>query len=120
MNQFLIQELGQANREWANHIIKEEWSSTTIITREKIHYANMLPGFIALHNDKPSGLLIYKIQGNECEIIALKSLVQGIGIGSALINTAKKYAISQQCQRLWLITSNDNIPALYFYQKRGF
>ncbi|UCF27229.1 MAG: GNAT family N-acetyltransferase, partial [Chloroflexota bacterium] len=42
------------------------------------------------------------------------------GIGSALITKAVETAELEGCYRVWLITTNDNIPALRFYQKRGF
>jgi RimJ/RimL family protein N-acetyltransferase len=32
----------------------------------------------------------------------------------------KEVAVASGCERLWLITTNDNTPALRFYQKRGF
>jgi ribosomal protein S18 acetylase RimI-like enzyme len=56
----------------------------------------------------------------ECEIISLDSLVQGTGIGSALTDAVQQRAKAAGCQRLWLITTNDNLNALGFYQKRGF
>ncbi len=53
-------------------------------------------------------------------MVALKSTRERIGIGSALIETVKRAAASAKCDRLWLITTNDNVEALRFYQKRGF
>lgn len=32
----------------------------------------------------------------------------------------RRLAEAQDCRRLWLVTSNDNFPALRLYQKRGF
>ena len=58
--------------------------------------------------------------GDSCEIVSLDSLVSGIGIGSALVAAAQAMARSAGCRRLWLITTNDNLAALRFYQKRGF
>ena len=46
--------------------------------------------------------------------------MEGQGIGSSLMDAVKKAAISAGCGRLWLITTNDNMSALRFYQKRGF
>ncbi len=37
-----------------------------------------------------------------------------------LIEAVKQAAVSAGCRRLWLITTNDNLHALRFYQKRGF
>ncbi len=91
-----------------------------MVTRGKMHQADELPGFIAVHEGKPAGLVTYHINGNECEIVSMNSLVERTGIGSALIDAVKDVAAKAGCKRLWLITSNDNTAALRFYQKRGF
>ena len=39
---------------------------------------------------------------------------------SAEIEAVKEVACKAGCRRLWLITTNDNLNALRFYQKRGF
>jgi ribosomal protein S18 acetylase RimI-like enzyme len=65
-------------------------------------------------------LLTYRIEGFDCEIVTIDSTVEGVGIGSALIETVKKKAKAKGCKRLWLITTNDNLTTLAFYQKRGF
>jgi GNAT superfamily N-acetyltransferase len=62
----------------------------------------------------------YHIEGDACEIVSLDSLVEGIGIGAALIEAVKDAALAAGCTRLWLITTNDNLHALRLYQKRGF
>ena len=36
-----------------------------------------------------------------------------------MLDAVEKEA-ARNCRRLWLITTNDNIPAIHFYQKRGF
>lgn len=41
------------------------------------------------------------------------------GVGSALLEGIARLAREYQCQRLWLITTNDNVHALRFYQRRG-
>jgi ribosomal protein S18 acetylase RimI-like enzyme len=42
------------------------------------------------------------------------------GVGSALLQLVDQVATEQGCRRLWLITTNDNVDALRFYQRRGF
>jgi Acetyltransferase (GNAT) family len=37
-----------------------------------------------------------------------------------LIEAAAQLARRQGCTRLWVITTNDNVDALRFYQRRGF
>lgn len=79
-----------------------------------------LRGFIAWEDGSRLGLVTYNVDGNECEITSLNTMRESIGIGSALLNAVKVAAIAAHCQRLWLITTNDNLRALRFYQKRGW
>jgi len=120
MNTFQIRPLNEGDRDWITQLLEEWWASRVVVTRGKIHHADRLTGFVAVHDDKPAGLVTYNMDGNECEIVTMNSLVEGIGIGSALISAVKKVAVPNGCKRLWLITTNDNTSAIRFYQKRGF
>jgi ribosomal protein S18 acetylase RimI-like enzyme len=91
-----------------------------MVSRGRMHYPHELKGFVAMSGNKPVGLVTYRIEGSECEIVTLDSVVEGHGIGSGLIGAVKSAAMSAKCHRIWLITTNDNTPALGFYQKRGF
>ena len=115
-----VRPLNQSNHKWAMDLIKEVWISTKIISKGKVHNANELPGIIAIHKNHRVGLLIYNIVGNECEIVSLNSLKENVGIGTALLKEIERISALKDCKRLWIITTNDNIDALRFYQKRGF
>jgi GNAT superfamily N-acetyltransferase len=65
------------------------------------------------------GLVTYQVREKECEIVSLDSLRPQLGIGSALIKALSEVARAQGCEKLWLITTNDNLLALGFYQRRG-
>jgi len=103
-----------------SELLEAEWGGINVASRGRIHDASRLPGFIALDRGRPVGLATYRIEGDSCELVTLNSLVEGQGIGSALILKVKDTAQTDGCRRLWLITTNDNTPALRFYQKRGF
>lgn len=105
---------------WIIPYMKENWGSERIVSRGRIHDAKELPGFIAFQNEKPAGIVLYEIKNGECEIVLLESFVEKIGIGSSLIEHVKHEAAAQGCKRLWLITTNDNLAAIRFYQLRGF
>jgi ribosomal protein S18 acetylase RimI-like enzyme len=98
----------------------EHWGSTSIVSRGRLHQADELPGFAAIQGGDPVGLVTYRIDGDECEIVSLDSAIESTGIGSALVQAVVAAASAADCRRLWLITTNDNLPALRFYQKRGF
>ncbi|NQT84768.1 GNAT family N-acetyltransferase [bacterium] len=120
MRTFEIRPLNEGDHDAVARLLEGHWCSTKIVTRGRIHYADRLPGFIAVQEDELIGLVTYRIEGGECEIVTMNSLVNGIGIGSALVNAVKGVAASAKCKRLWLIMTNDNTAALHFYQKRGF
>ena len=68
------------------------------------------------------GMLTY-VPGRDwrqCEILTLHADEQWHGTGTALIEAAGQLARRQGCARLWVITTNDNVDALRFYQRRGF
>lgn len=119
-NTFSIFSLTPEDRPWVSRFLEEHWGAPEIVTRGKLRHADRLPGFCARLGGQVVGLAIYCIWSKQCEIISLDSLVEGKGIGSALIFSVREAAVAAGCVRLWLITTNDNTPALRFYQKRGF
>ncbi len=108
------------DRAWVASLLEQRWKSTRVVTRGVVHQADTLPGFIARLEELPQGLVTCNIVGTECEIVSLDSLVGSQGIGTALVEAVCEEAANRGCKRLWLITTNDNLPALRFYQKRGF
>ena len=115
-----VRPLVAEDRAWADRLVAERWGSLHIVTRGFLHDVTGLPGLVAWRAGERAGLLTYHLSGDGCEIVSLDSLVAGMGVGSALVATAQAVARSAGCRRLWLITTNDNLPALRFYQKRGF
>jgi ribosomal protein S18 acetylase RimI-like enzyme len=112
--------LDEEYRSWANNLIADRWGAVEIVTRGRVHDTYLLPGFVAIHLGKPAGVATYRIDGGQCEMVSLDSLVEGMGIGSALVEAVEETAIAHDCKRLWLITTNDNSAAIRFYQRRGF
>jgi len=120
MEHVQIRSIQEKDREWLEEFLSTQWGSTDVVTRGKKHNALAIPGFIAMQDGKPIGVITYVIEKEECEIITLNSMIEGKGIGSQLIDAVKKIAQEHNCKRLWLIETNDNTHALHFYQKRGF
>ena len=107
-------------REEVNQILIEEWEATNIIIRGKIVDGTKLDGFVAIKDNKIIGLITYMIENKECEICSLNSFIENKGIGTSLINKVKECAKENYCTKIKLITTNDNIRGLEFYQRRGF
>jgi ribosomal protein S18 acetylase RimI-like enzyme len=114
-----IKSITSEHRSAVTEILKREWGSP-LVSREKAHDPELLPGFIALDSDKITGLVTYNIDERGCEITSLNSFSENKGIGTALIDEVLKVAKENNCARLWLVTTNDIIHAIRFYQRRGF
>jgi GNAT superfamily N-acetyltransferase len=119
MKSFQIRPLNNNDKTWVADLLKEWWAGPMIVTSGKAHYPDKYPGFIAEVAGKRAGLVTYNIIGKDCEIVTMNSLVEKMGIGSALIDAVKDVAKKAGCQLVWLITTNDNTHALRFYQKYG-
>ena len=97
----------------------EHWGGEEMLTRGNVYRPEQLDGFLVEEGDEWIGLLTFIVKDGECEVTSLDSLREGQGIGSKLIDRAIEEARAQGCKRLFLITTNDNLNALGFYQKRG-
>jgi ribosomal protein S18 acetylase RimI-like enzyme len=119
-NDFLVKTIQKSDSNWVASFVKSHWGSEIIVAKDRIIRPAELDGFAVLKGKDPVGLLTYRIEGLDCEIVTIDSTAKGVGIGTALIDAVKKIAKAKGCKRLWLITTNDNLNALGFYQKRGF
>ncbi|NWG05159.1 MAG: GNAT family N-acetyltransferase [Chloroflexi bacterium] len=98
----------------------EHWGGEIMITRGNIYRPEQLDGFVVEEDGEWIGLVTFIITGDECEITSLDSLREGKSIGSTLSNKVIEEARKKKCRRVFLITTNDNLYALGFYQRRGF
>lgn len=119
-NEISIKKVSDSDRAWINDFYEMRWGTSRVVSRGVIHNVPSLQGFIALKAGKRIGLLCFQIENQDFEIVTLDSLVENIGVGSALIEKALEEAQSDGCRRIWVITTNDNTAALRFYQKAGF
>lgn len=117
---FEIRDITPDDREWVRRVLKTYWASTVQVSRGRLVNADELPGFIAMQGGEPVGLLTYDINGKECEIVTHNSLAGQGGVGSCLLAAVRTKARELGCDRLWLVTTNDNTPSLRFYQRRDF
>jgi GNAT superfamily N-acetyltransferase len=120
MAEITVVPFGEIHRDWATALLTERWGATVVVSRGQRHDAARLPGFVAVRGDSPVGLATYQIAGDDCELVSLDSTSAGAGIGTALIAAVRDAAAVAGCRRVWLITTNDNLDALRFYQRRGF
>lgn len=78
------------------------------------------PALVALEGGRVVGVLTWIDHGDSLEVLTLHAEPRGEGTGTLLLDGARRRAGTAEHGRVWLITTNDNIDALRFYQRRGF
>ena len=116
----MIEVLTSEYREAVNKILYDEWGCPPSISRGRAIDTTVLPGFVSVTGAGINGVLTYTIENSQCEIVTLNSLEENKGIGTALIKAVLAAAKERRCGRVWLVTTNDDIGAIRFYQKKGF
>jgi ribosomal protein S18 acetylase RimI-like enzyme len=117
---FTVRPVSEADRDWVLEVVRG-WGADFVITRGRKVYPAEIDAFLAVDaSGRRLGLVTYELSGDECEIVTLDALERFRGIGTALVEAVKEDGRVRGCRRLWLITTNDNLEAIRFYQRRGF
>jgi GNAT superfamily N-acetyltransferase len=101
-------------------LVAKLWGSEVVAVHGTSYRPAELGGFIAERSRRVTGLLTYELRGDTLEIVTLNALDRRVGIGTLFIEAAVRQARHLDCREIRLTTTNDNIDALRFYQRRGF
>ena len=108
------------NRQRVNKFIEEQWYTTEMIIRGAVVDMTKVDGIICFEDNEIVGLITYVIKDSVCEITWFNSLVENQGIGTELIRRVTEAAKANGCRTMIVVTTNDNIHAIRFYQRHGF
>ncbi|HEU4397275.1 MAG TPA: GNAT family N-acetyltransferase [Actinomycetota bacterium] len=114
-----VRPFGEGDQRWADELISAHQGSSRTVRLGELIDPLELPGLVAERDGQRLGLLTYIADGDGFEVLSLHSQVEGAGAGSALLEAAAALARRRGYRRLWLVTTNDNLHALGFYQRRG-
>ena len=115
----LVRPLVGADAEWLA-TASEPVGGLEVVSRGALHHLRQLPGFVAEAGGERVGFASYRLDGDACELVAICSLLARGGVGRALVAAVSAAASRAGARRLWLVTTNDNLGALRFYQRVGF
>ena len=114
----MIREYRSSDRIWAEAFMEETFGGALQARRGELIDVLALPGFVAERDGGPAGILTYRREGAECELAFIAAFERQQGIGTALLEALVE-AVAD-CERIWVVTTNDNLDALRFHQRRGF
>jgi ribosomal protein S18 acetylase RimI-like enzyme len=108
----------EVDRAWAEVLLEAEWGGASQVRRGELLDVLALPGFVAEKDGAPLGLVTYRVEEGECEIAFLQVVARQRGVGTELLEAVAE--VASDCERVRVVTTNDNLDALRFYQRRGF
>jgi ribosomal protein S18 acetylase RimI-like enzyme len=116
----LVRPVEDSDRDWLRETLAQA-GHLRILSRGRLtEDASKLDGFLAERAGTKVGYSLMRIENDELEVVALEALTRRQGIGTALLAAAADEARKARCARAWLITTNDNLDAVRFYQRRGW
>ncbi len=108
------------DRAWIAEILARYWGGPLIVAAEqRVIDATQIPALIA---GERYGLATYVIDpaGADAELVTLNAFNPRRGVGTALIEALVANLRAAGVATLRVSTTNDNLDALRFYQRRGF
>ena len=115
-----IRLLEASDHEWSDALVARHFGSSRVVSRGRLHDTSVLPGFVAMSDGVPVGVLLHRVDADECELVALVVERPREGIATALVRALVEHLRSTGCVRAWLVTTNDNIGAQAFYEASGW
>jgi N-acetylglutamate synthase-like GNAT family acetyltransferase len=118
---YMIKTAAKTDFEWIKELYAQTWSGDICVSRGKVQKVDdFTGGFVAETGGQNTGFVTYTISGTELEITGIVSLKEKGGIGSALVKAVIELAKKQKIKKICLVTTNDNLNGIVFWQKRGF
>ncbi|MDD7910188.1 MULTISPECIES: GNAT family N-acetyltransferase [Pseudovibrio] len=116
----VIRPIEEQDRDLVVDLLVRRWTSPDILIEGEMIDASRLPGYLALEDGRLVGLVTLIKRDAEWEILTLDSLQRWGGVGTMLLDAVVDSALAENIPRLMVRTSNDNLDAFRFYQRRGF
>ena len=121
--EYAIRESKPEDSEIIGELVKRFWGEEIQETFGIKFRVKELPAFLATVQGKIIGFLsFFELNRKDMLIVVLEVLpeYQGIGIGKTLLQAVEDKARKLSKEKLLVSTSNDDLPALAFYQLNGF
>jgi N-acetylglutamate synthase-like GNAT family acetyltransferase len=115
-----IRPLTPADQRWLESFIIDHWGAKEVVVHKTIYLPALLPGFAAESDGEIAGVVTYQMRGEDCELVTLNCIDRCHGIGTLLLQSVEEIARQSGCRKCWLVTTNDNLDGLRFYQRRGY
>lgn len=100
--------------------VRRSWGDTRMAVHRQLYDVAALPALVAVRQDQVLGVLTYVLERDAIEVASCDADPPGRGVGRALVGGVIDLARQRALGRVWCTTTNDNLPALGFWQAMGF
>lgn len=114
-----VRALDDADRPWVRRIIDETWGLPVVTPADVYDAPELLDGVVADSDGEPVGAITYRVDGPEWEIVTVHTTRPGLGIGRLMMEEVHRRSLAAGATRVWLITTDDNVTAMGFYERLG-
>lgn len=115
-----IKKITDKDKAWLKKVSLEEYGGEFCVFLGRKFYMEDLEGFYLGDESKRLGLITYEIRDHLCEIMTLNAFIKFRGTGSKLLKKIIEKAKNRNCNKIIVRTTNDNLDAIRFYQRRNF
>jgi GNAT superfamily N-acetyltransferase len=100
--------------------VRDQWGDEVVVGHDEVMRPVDLSGYVAMAGDRIVGLATFRVSGNAVELVTIDRVVPDQGLGTDLLSHVEREALESRYRSVWLVTTNDNLHALGFYQRRGY
>lgn len=117
-----VRDADASDREVALQLFKRDFGHKEIVAFGEVIPLDQLPAIVAEMKGELAGALAYRLLPDTLHIVALATdpMWQRSGVGGHLVAEIELTARRKRLPHVVVATTNDNLPAMYFYQRRGY
>src|SRR6476659_10054807 len=108
----VVRPLGPEDGDWLATQLRERWSDVHVARFGELVDASQRPALVAELDGVVAGFVTLDVVGSACEVLTIDAFVPWAGVGTALLHASEEFARANGCDRMWLVTTNDNLSAL--------
>jgi ribosomal protein S18 acetylase RimI-like enzyme len=120
MSRFEIRPATPVDRQAIVALLEARWGGETLVVRDTVYPPADLPGFVAVDGRDLVGLVTLEPGIESWHVLSLDCFVSGQRISRALLDRVEDAVRYAGWLRITLVTTNDNVEAIRFYQRRGY
>jgi ribosomal protein S18 acetylase RimI-like enzyme len=118
----LVREAEEKDRVPVGDLFRRDFGRTRLVAFGQELHLETADAIVVTTGGELAGALAHRVRDDALHVLALATdpMWQRSGVGAYLVAEAELIARRKQLNRVIVATTNDNLPALYFYQRRGY